>query len=524
MKKLFLLLWFFIGLLYLGLVNQYWTPEWDSAYFIEIARSIVTGQGYTYLGYPVLKVPFGFPLLLSPIVWLFDINFLLMNFLIVLCSLGSILATYWLFNQFFTKKYSILITVLTAFSYLMVRRSTYIQSDVPYMMFSLLALIYINRYLRYEKLYRNGILAGMLIVVSYFLRPVGISILFGTLIYLFAEKNIRFKAKKVALILLIVILPLVAWNVRNQTVKIDPKDPVWQLQEFTSYHQEYMRAEWKEHMSERITPLKMLLRITKNTMYYTGHSSGLILGQKSVLMLGLNELNTVSKPLLILMGFIALVIVAGYGMSLFSKKYFFDWYVLCYLGIIFLISARETRYLLPILPFIFHYFFTGAHWFMKKAFPITMKKYHVPVLAIFVIYFICSNLLIDIEIVKSQHRTPFYSERDQNFMNSIDWVKNNTSKESKIISVHSPVVVFLSGKWSVTFPWIEDQYMLLDFFSKVEAEYLILSPAQGNNQSYLLPLIEDNPPLFQLLYSSGEAKVYQINRSILSEKLDEMKK
>jgi len=522
LKKLIPLLWIFIVVLYLGLVKQNWTPSWSGAIYIESARSMVTGQGNTYLGYPQLKYPIGFPLLLSPIVWLWGNNFLLMSLFIVLCALGSIFVTYWLFTQFFSREYSILITALTAFSYLMVERSTYIMSGVPYMMCSLLALVYINRYLRFEKKYKYGILAGLLIIISAFLRTVGISIFFGLLLHLFLVKNVRFRAKKAVLILLLVIIPLTAWNVRNQTVEVDLQDPIWQLEEFIPYQQEFMRSEWDEPLSEQINPRIMFFRVVKNISYFGGQAAGLILGRRIDIVMG--QLHSVPISFLLLLGVIALVIVAGFGLSFFSRKYIFDCYVLCYFGILFLTSAREPRYLVPVLPFIIYYFITGIEWLFKRVSPLTIRSYHVPMSIFFIIYFIGSNIFTDVKIVMSQHKTPFYSEEVQNYRDAIFWLKDNTSKESKIIGIRPPNVVLLSGRWCVSFPWVKDQYMILDFINRVEAEYIFVSPATLNKQRFMLPVLTDNPNLFQLLYSKGEAKVYQVKRNLLSDKLDEMRK
>lgn len=521
-KKLLPFLWIFIVALYLGLVKQNWTPSWSGAYYIEIARSMVAGQGYTYLGYPPLKYPLGFPLLLSPIVWLWGNNFLIMNLLIVLCALGSIWATYWLFSQCFSKNYAILITTLTAISYLMLERSTFVMSGIPYMLSSLLALTLIDRFLSSDNLFKYGILAGLLIVISAFLRTIGISILFGLLLHLFLVKNVRFRAKKAVLILLLVIIPLTAWNVRNQTVEVDLKDPIWQLEEFIPYHQEFMRSEWDEPLSEQINPRIMFFRVVKNISYFGGQAAGLILGKRIDIVMG--QLHSVPISVLLLLGVIALVIVAGFGLSFFSRKYLFDCYVLCYFGILFLFLAREPRYLVPVFPFIIYYFITSIEWLFKRVSPLTIRSYYVPVSTFFIIYFIGSNIFADVKIVMSQHNTPFYSEEVQNYRDTVFWLKDNTSKESKIIGIRPPNMVLLSGRWCVSFPWVKDQYMILDFINRIEAEYIFVSPATLNKQRFMLPVLTDNPNLFQLLYSKGEAKVYQVKRNLLSDKLDEMRK
>lgn len=364
MKKVELIVFSLICAIYFGLVNQYWNLEWDVAFYIELARSIVSGKGFTYLGYPQTKFLFGFPLMLSPIVWFWGNNYLLMNVLIVLCALGSIFATFWLFTQYFTRQYSMFIATLTALSYLTVKQSTYIMTDIPFMLFSLLAAALFTRFLRESKLYFTGILTALLMIISALLRMVGVSIVLGALTYLFLTKGVQFRIKKAVFILVVVLTPIAAWQVRNNTLKVDPQDKLWQLEEFIPYGQLQLRKIHDEPASGRVTLIGMVQRIVKNGAYYAGHTFSIIVGRQ--FDTSIERLKKSPVSVLVLMSVIPIVVILGFFTSLCTRKYFFDFYVFFYIATIFTPSFREPRYLLPILPFLLHYFIIGAEVIVKR--------------------------------------------------------------------------------------------------------------------------------------------------------------
>ena len=87
------------SIIYLYTLDNYWKPVWDSAIYISLGKSIATGNGYCYMGLPHTKYPFILPLMLSPIIKLFGLNFLLMRLLIIIFAIGSIYFTYILFKK-----------------------------------------------------------------------------------------------------------------------------------------------------------------------------------------------------------------------------------------------------------------------------------------------------------------------------------------------------------------------------------------------------------------------------------------
>lgn len=106
-------------------------------------------------------------------------------------------------------------------------------------------------------------------------------------------------------------------------------------------------------------------------------------------------------------------------------------------------------------------------------------------------------------------------------MNTIDWIKNNTKKESKMVSVLAAWVALLAERRCVSFPWVPDQAVILEFLEAVGAEYLIVSPGHHNEQRFLIPVINDNLAVFLKIFQTGAANVYEINQTELKKRLPE---
>lgn len=514
-------------LLYGSLVNRQWQPEWDSAFYIELSRSMISGQGFTYLGHPETKFLPGFPLLLSPIILLFGKNYLLMNFLIILFAVASIWLTYRLFSEFFSREYSALIAIMTSLSWFVVNQSTFIMTDVPYMALSIASLLLINRRLVSQGSILRFLLLPLAILITCFVRMVGLSLFMTFLVFLF-RKNCSFHRKnnpvlfRIALTSLIVLTPVVVWQLRNSRAAIDKKEPSAVLEEFAPYSELQMRSMPYEPESPRIDARLLLLRAVKDVTYYAAQADCVVLGLR--IDTSVDALRTDSKLVLALLGVLSLIIMAGFVQSFVRHRLVFDIYVIFYCGFFIVFSSREPRYLVPIVPFILHYFWSGSRWILHRALPMNRKVLFMSVAGTcFVSYFVLANLMIDVRIVGAQRRQPFYQNDSpssiravQSFFNVVDWVQANTPPDTRVSSVMAPWVVLRTERWCVSYPWVENQRTILSFFRKVGIDYLIVAPSWRNKDKLASVLIDAYPNLFAEVFRDGEARVYKIDKESLN--------
>jgi len=76
------------------LTHPYYDPVNDASMYIETTRSLLRGEGYSYLGEPFIMRPPGFPFLLAPIETLFDGSFLALNLTVGLFGVAVVALLY----------------------------------------------------------------------------------------------------------------------------------------------------------------------------------------------------------------------------------------------------------------------------------------------------------------------------------------------------------------------------------------------------------------------------------------------
>ena len=502
-----------IGVLYLSSLSFNWKPEWDSAYYLILAKSILAGDGFCYLGYPCLKIPFGFPLLISPVIWLTRSSIGALNiYMLLFCGLAFCMV-YLCFQKTFSSVYARFITILFGLSSLMLLYSGYIMIDVPYVAFSFLSLFFILNYIERPAL-ATGFGAVVFLLLCFFLRTVGVALLVGVFFFMVLYHKHLLKSYRFALLSSLILFPVVLWGVHNHSVVIDNNDPVWQLQEFITSKDEARRYRFDDPTS-RITGMgDIVKRGAQNIGYYAGVSSSLMSGMK----INPKKENLKLLPLWFLgsFGLIASLLLIGIIASLIERRTILDFYFLLYIGILFSWSAREPRYLLPVLPMLLHYFVAGILFVVNNASEkIPRIKRHFPNLsfwsiAIFSIFYISLHGVQNVRNVKKQHAREYYSCRMQNFFSAAEWLKANTALNARVVSVLAPVASLFSERQCISFPRVEDQWRILQFLHKAQGEYILVNPSYGHEERYLLSVIKNYSELFESEAIHGEAVVYSV--------------
>ena len=112
----FCLIVFFLYFCTLKKGLEFWNI--DSFYYLTLAKSLVSLNGYNILGMPHARYPFGFPCLLAPVVGIFGYNFFVIQiFLITLAALGLFVCFIFL-RRSYNEKTADIAFLLTGISYL----------------------------------------------------------------------------------------------------------------------------------------------------------------------------------------------------------------------------------------------------------------------------------------------------------------------------------------------------------------------------------------------------------------------
>ncbi|MFP4681686.1 MAG: hypothetical protein ACLFQB_14535 [Chitinispirillaceae bacterium] len=509
----------FIAVLYALNVSVNWRPEWDSAYYMILAESILSGEGFTYLDYPCLKIPFGFPVLIAPVMYFSD-DFLHLNMYMLFFAGLAFWSIYKSFSRVYPSAYAVLITFLSASSALTLFYAGYVMIEFPYLAFSFLSLFFVLSYAERSTL-PKGIAAVVFLLITFFLRTVGIALMGAVLVYFILHKFEKVKTIRFAVLSLILILPVAGWLTHKSSVTINDRDPVWQLLEFIPSDKEVRRYRFDDPTSKVNGAGDILRRGVWNAGYYGAVNSSVLTGLS--FRLKREDFTDLSKlPYLLFLSIIGMVTMIGFIIAVSEKRTVFDYYFILYTGILLAWAAREPRYLLPVLPMLLHYFITGltgtAQFITAKTGFSKEKgmRNASAVLFVFCIVYMVLNSVHNYRTIKNQHRADYYSNHMDNFFSSTEWIKDNIEENARIVSVLAPVNAYFSRRWTVSFPRVEDERQILVFLKKIHGDYVLVNPSHAQEEKYLQAVIGNYPHLFSSVHRTGEAVVYRIDREKLA--------
>jgi dolichyl-phosphate-mannose-protein mannosyltransferase len=487
------------------LLNANWKPTWDSATYIMLGKSLITGHGFKYMDIPHTKYPFMFPLMLCPIVGLLGRNFLMMRLMIVSMALGSIGLTFWLFKRSFGLWLGLGVMLMTAASYPLMIECTRILSDVPYMLLSLLSLIFIRRYAQDEKWKgKFGYISAGLILASFLTRYIGMALFGGTVIYLLVDSkgDMSLRLRKIALISLIFLIPASLWMVRGAVFrKTSPPPPG--LREFLSYEKELVIVNPGDPHSGTLSLSNFVSRVRVNTPYYQDLAADIIRG-KDARSRGYIRAITI-------------LLLCGFVYCLVKWRGVFEYYVFFYV-LIYIVwtSLQGHRFLVPIIPFIFYYLIRAlllVPHFLSLFIKRLGDNYRILgeriIIAGLVAMAVHGNWSSDVNIIRAERRKPYYAGSMSDFLNVIEWIKNNTEPDAVIVSGRAPYVYMLSERKTFSPVWVNNTDEVMASIRETNASYIINGPAL-HSSSFLSPLLQEQQNTFLKIYAVGDSVVYRV--------------
>ena len=506
--------------LYLFVVVPYWKPTWDSATYISLARALVQGDGYTYMGYPHLKYPPGFPLLLAPIELVFGHHYLLMRLLIAGCAVGSVGGTYLLLRQKVGIRAALGISTMVAGSYALLLEATRILSDVPYMLVSIAAILVAERY--QERLSRRtGLQLMALILVTYSIRLVGFALAFAVAAALLSNvgrHSLRVRAKHAALVVAAMVVVMGLWMGRNALVT---EHLPAELREALSYERELIVTNPSDPHSSTVRWESMIARLRQNVKYYEQLHANLLTSRHA-------QNATVVHVL-------SLLWVVGWGIACYRRRGVLEYYTFFYVWIYLLWpSLQGERFLVPILPMLFYYTLlplfsllewasqiqqeasgdhelqtpTGRWWLRLPHFGRIAKITLWMLPYVLVTVYIQLSVAGVTDFIRQERQEPYYRGETAEYIEAIQWVRDHTPPNTVIITDRAPWAYLLSDRHSYTSPWVDDADEVLSSIERNGGTHIIAND-WGYSGRYLKPVIANHPALFAEVHRIGGNVIYE---------------
>ncbi len=169
----------------------------DNTEFIILAQSLAQGQGLTHIHQPetrlATKFPFGFPLMLAPLELLFPAAWGPMKGLVLVCFVLAVPVYFLLVKERLGIVPGLVAAALCLSHPLLLDYAHQIMSEVPYMLFSLLALWLLDRSMQNPRIVGNYafIGGGLCAVWAYHLRTIGLVLIGAAVVYLLIRQCYR---------------------------------------------------------------------------------------------------------------------------------------------------------------------------------------------------------------------------------------------------------------------------------------------------------------------------------------------
>lgn len=468
----------------------------DSAQYIILAQSICKGTGLRAINHPdapfFYHYPFIFPLLLCAIIYFLGRNIYLMHLLVAALGYLSLFFFYRLFKKYTDQKISFITVAFLATNGIFISYSAkHILSDAPFLFFTSFTLFFASKYLKKENLLnKEGFFTVFGLLLSYFTRYAGITLFLGLLVVLLASPKQKFR--KVSLVFFAFLFPFLAWQIGAKI--LNPSA-------FSSFSQQFLLIDpYQPFLGSLFThPKYLLIRLIEGgDCYYKAIG-------RSFFPYFMARWNFLTKPLCLIS-----VILSFLGLWFKfreNKTCVFHYYFLIYFFLIVFWPYRESsRFILPILPFMYFYFFTS----LKKLLNFLPRKIYL--------FALCSLLptLFIFNALSLPTKASTYQDLPsplKNFISLHYWIKENLPKEGVIISRKPTITYFYTNHQSIIYPYTLNPSQIAHEIIKNKVKYIVVDEFSLETRRYLLPFLYEYKDEVKFLYHIGRTGLFEVRQS-----------
>lgn len=475
----------------------------DFSLYMGHAKNIAELQPYGDTGYvpnpyrPWLSPQFYppvYPFLLAPVVKVFGLNL----FAAKLLNLGLFLSALWLFYCYLSTRLTqpvsrIGTTLLLAISPWFWNMKNLILSDVPFVFFTIAAVLVANKTAKLDKGGRHywllSIVLGITCYLAYGTRSLGLALPVSILLYdVFFFRKIRSGT------LAAVVVFLGLFGLQKSYLDVNS----------TYVHVMVNHAERTVNEAEVASPVVKLAKSLLN--------STLLHLKKYPMVLQEYWDNGSSLLLRVAMGlFSALLALIGYTTLLRKKPLPSEIFVFVYCSMLMVVPFFQgNRYLLPVIPFFILYMFHGIE---ELATIIPKRLYSIPAIAILV-FGVASHAGYYIQSGPSPAK---YGVLDPESVELYDYIKNNTPDDSLIIFKRPRILALFTHRRSAAYSGDLTICQSWKNFQQLGATYLLINTG-GQQIEYqnLLNLISEQTNKLEMVFENADFKFYRFSGNLLS--------
>jgi len=468
----------------------------DNTEFIILARSMAEGKGLTYINAPDLtpatKYPFGFPLLLAPLERLFPGQWVPMKWLVVvLLSLGMPIF-YWLIRERLNVVPALAATIfcLTAgrtlqnSGPLLLDYGHQVMSEIPYMTFSLFALLLVEKGVRTPGIVRNyRFIGGFLITMwACYIRSIGLVLVAAVATYLFVRRDWR-RALAFSSAALLTWLP---WHLRNRAVGGG-----------SSYFRQLLMVNPYRPEQGFLDFSSLIERLFDNANFYLSFYLPVNLWPWTE---GYpNVLNPLSPLVVVLMVYAAVLCLRRrQDLLLFIYSAF-------YLGTVLVWPWIGDRFLAPIVPML-------AFFLVRLSLDAAarLERLKAGVVGLLLCWALFFSILFG-NINSARHLAGLgrgdyadYLSAWRNYQDAGEWLRENTSTGSIVVCRKGLWMYIVSGRRCIGFPFDAPE-KVISHMEREKVDFVVVeSLGFPQTMRFLLPTIARYPERFLVLWQKKD--------------------
>ncbi len=219
---------------------------------------------------------------------------------------------------------------------------------------------------------------------------------------------------------------------------------------------------------DSVTAVTILGRyINKAFIFFRGY--GLTLIPQSLIR-SAYDLYEMNRLKAVIMALVTIVVITG-GVSSSRKIKLMHLYVLFYLGVLFIYGPLYVRLVVPIIPFLFLYLYSGLEVISR----LFIKNNRVAVTVLIVVW---SAVIFDNAWLSftDPHRTMPARFGDEQLANCIEWTVENVKSGETVIAQNHSYVYLKRGPYCLPYNYAETVNELMDYLDEHTVKYIIVSP------------------------------------------------
>ena len=469
----------------------------DNANYLLLAENIANGNGYAMVSpdgiVPASHYPPGYSFFLSIFMFLGISNLIFLKVLNGLLFFGSLILLYYLVRKITNNNaLAFIVALLPLFAPSLLHFSGMVMSEMLFLFCTVLCLLglFKNSHQKEISFWKSPwfYVAFLSAAASYYVRTVGMAMIFAVLIFYIFRKEWKQCLVSFAGIILLII----PWSIRNSLHGIESR-----------YFGTVMTVNpWRPESGTISTFGEFIEKMLKN------FDETVIKGFKEILFPFINlDYSTGSEFFAVVMGFIILGIIFYGAWNLKPLRWSLIACLLAHIGLFMLWhGGNGARYVAPIAPLLFVCFYTGIYsilttWVFKKESVFTKN---LPYIFVAIIFLMIPSVNARAKVAKTSYH-PAYKNYFSIAKEMEKQAKNTVCccRKPELFRYHAPNV------YTTNYLYSTNPNEVLENLIENKVDFVVLEQlGYSSTGLYLYPAIQQNQELFPIVWHLQNPDTY----------------